>query len=139
MNYQQFLNTIKQNKISFRSDDAYDMNDYSWTSCVASNSVKRDYIHEDWIVGGMTGGNCWGGCADQSVMAEEEPEFDYLDRILSIFCPNITFLNYKQKVLPLTKTKEYMQNEYYGNYYKKRRKIIFLDELYGVVKELNQW
>lgn len=138
MDYQRFLETIKEYNIHFRHDNAYDMNDYSWMR-LKSDSVKRDYIHEDWIVGGMTGGNCWGEDANRSVTAEEEPEFQYLDVILSIFCPNITFLNYKQKILPLIKTEDYQQNEYYGNYYDKRRKIIFLDELYEVVKELNQW
>lgn len=138
MEYQQFLETIKELNIHFRSDNGYEANDYSWMRS-KSDSVKRDYIHEDWIVGGMAGGNCWGDNADRSVTAEEEPEFEYLDVILSIFCPNITFLNYKQKILPLIKTEDYQQNEYYGNYYDKRRKIIFLDELYEVVKELNQW
>ena len=138
MEYQQFLETIKEHKINFRRDNAYDMNDYSWMRS-KSDTVKRDYIHEDWIVGGMTGCNCWGDNDDRSVTAEEEPEFEYLDVILSIFCPNITFLNYKQKILPLIKTEDYTQNEYYGNHYDKRRKVIFLDELYEVVKELNQW
>lgn len=48
-------------------------------------------------------------------------------------------LSYKQKILPLIKTEDYTQSEYSGNYYDKRRKVIFLDELYEVVKELNQW
>lgn len=138
MDYQKFLETIKEYNIHFRSDNGYEANDCSWMRS-RSNSVKRDYIHEDWTVGGMIGGNCWGEDANRSVTAEEEPEFEYLDVILSIFCPTITFLNYKRKILPLIKTEDYTQNEYYGNYYDKRRKIIFLDELYEVVKELNQW
>lgn len=138
MDYQPFLETIKEHNIDFRSDNAYEMNDYRWMRS-KSDPVKRDYIYEDWTVGGMAGGSCWGEDANRSVSAEEEPEFEYLDVILSIFCPNITFLNYKQKILPLIKTEDYTQNEYYGNYYDKRRKVIFLDELYEVVKELNQW
>jgi len=54
------------------------------------------FIELDWVTGGITGGSCWGGEADQPIESEKEPDFSELDLILEEFAPNITYLQYKK-------------------------------------------
>lgn len=95
--------------------------------------VTKDSIYyEEWVVGGVTGGNCWGNEASIPVTADEEPEFDSIDMILEHFVPQITFLQYKQlgKLVNAIERTEY---EYYGNSYDKRIKYIKLGDLYDFI------
>lgn len=92
-------------------------------------------ICKEWRVGGITGGNCWDSGGHESVSAEDEPNFSGLDEFLEKYCPGITYLQYK-KLDALTKTCEYSNNEYYGNYTDYKRKYIIIDELYDVLINL---
>lgn len=94
--------------------------------------TKDNIYYEEWIVGGVTGGNCWGDEASIAVTADEEPEFDSIDRILEHFVPQITFLQYKQ-LGKLVNTIERTDYEYYGNSYEKRIKYVKLGDLYDFI------
>lgn len=93
-------------------------------------------FHSDsWVTGGLTGGNCWGSEADQSVTAEDEPEFNQLDLFLETYYPKITFLQYK-KLLPLIKTKDFTVGEYYGNYTDYRISYVTFEDIIDVMADL---
>jgi len=88
-----------------------------------------------WVIGGATGGNCWGGTADIPVEAEEEPD-DSLDELLSHVCPDLTFLQYRS----LMKSEIYRydkkeRREYYGNYTVIRERTLDLELLYQKLRE----
>lgn len=93
-------------------------------------------IYKEWRVGGMTGGSCWGTHADQSVSADDEPDYNGLDALLEEVCPNLTFLQYR-KISALEEVLEYTVSEYYGNYYEYKRAVISVRALYELLSELN--
>lgn len=102
-----------------------------------SKKIKLDdCIYIEWSTGGAFGGTCWGGKPEDNISpGEDEPEFLSLDSILTHFCPEITFLKYKQ-FQNLIKTLEYTENEYYGNYTNKKIKYIVVKDLYDKLTEL---
>lgn len=129
MNFNQFIEKIMDNdNIYLRHDSYYDRNSYSWLH--EHKKPDRYYIQVDWITGGMTGGSCWGG--DLYPVDPDPPEeLVDLDKILTLVCPNISFLQYKALCSELVKTESYTNSEYYGNYYNKVQKILFIDDLYS--------
>ena len=136
MTFNQFIEKIMDNdNIYLRNDSYYDRNFYSWRR---PNKPKkpddRYYIQVDWTTGGMTGGSCWGGGL-HPVDPEPPEELVDLDKILTIVCPNISFLQYKALCSELVKTESYTNSEYYGNYYNKVQKILFIDDLYSYLTE----
>lgn len=90
-----------------------------------------------WTTGGMTGGSCYDKGEDvrYPVEAEEEPEFEALDRALEALCPQITFLQYKKLVKTVVSRDETFENAYYGNYYNKMTKSVDLNVLEQYLKE----
>jgi hypothetical protein len=105
--------------------------------CCVEDKPKRDSgsipaIKEYWCIGGVTGGNCWGGEANESVSAHDEPEYGGLDDLLLEIAPNITFLQYK-KILSCEERYEYTDHEYYGNYTEYRVKYISINALYNIL------
>lgn len=88
----------------------------------------KGFHSDSWVVGGLTGGSCWGSNADQSVTAEEEPDFNQLDLFLEKYYPKITFLQYK-KLAALVKVKEFTVGEYYGNYTEYRLFYVSFDDI----------
>lgn len=105
--------------------------------CLKSWLEPRIFIK--WTIGGMTGGSCWGSRADEPVIAEQEPEFESLDKIIEELCPNITFLQYRRLCQTLIKEEQDSDYYYYGNYREKRIKSIILDELENYLREKNLW
>lgn len=95
---------------------------------------ERKVLSVEWRTGGITGGSCWGGEANISIDADEEPEFEELFSILELVAPNLTFLHYRN-LLKIVKQDDRTDREYYGNcsYYTIRR--ICLDDLYRFLKE----
>lgn len=88
-----------------------------------------------WVIGGATGGNCWGGSADIPVEAEEEPD-DSLEKLLNHICPDLTFLQYRS--LMKSDIYEYdrkERSEYYGNYTIFRERNLNLELLYKKLRE----
>jgi hypothetical protein len=101
-------------------------------------SREIDHIAISWTIGGITGGNCWGGEANQAVDGEIEPEFESFDAILEGLCPQITFMQYKrlcQEVVNATTRTDY--SDYYGNSYEEAIKTVYLRELFEALKVKN--
>lgn len=116
--------------------------------CVDKTPLRRQYngyynrskneiipsILEYWRIGGITGGNCWGDEANESVSADDEPDYAGLDELLLEIAPNTTFLQYK-KMLSAEQTYEYTEYEYYGNRYYYKVKYIRIKDLYDILKK----
>ena len=129
MEFNQFIEKIMDNdNIYLRNDSYYDRNSYSWPHEL--KKPDRYYIQVDWTTGGMTGGSCWSGELYEVTPQPPEELLD-LDKILTLVCPNISFLQYKALCSELVKTESYTNSEYYGNYYNKVQKILFIDDLYS--------
>lgn len=77
--------------------------------------VEGGSITIEWISGGLTGGNCWGGEAVHMVTPERPIEDRLLDDVLTEVCPNISFLLYK-RIIGMAQTRTREDNEYYGNH-----------------------
>ncbi len=131
MNFDQFIEKIMDNdNIYLRHDSYYERNSYSWMRPNDPKKPDRYYIQVDWTTGGMTGGSCWGGNL-YAVSPDPPEELLDLDKILTLVCPNISFLQYKTLCAELVKTESYTNSEYYGNYYERIQKILFIDDLYS--------
>lgn len=133
MDYQTFIAAIKaDDTIYMRHDSYYDRNTRSWYRD-EPKKPERHYLEVSWTTGGMTGGSCWGG-EHYAVEPDMPEELVDLDKILALVCPNISFLQYKALCATLVKTESYTDSEYYGNYYNKIQKILFVDDLYSYLK-----
>lgn len=108
---------------------------------VLGDEISEYELCQNWTVGGITGGDCWGSSANIAVTAESEPELLILDRILEKACPNIPLMKYRklEKEEGLIKYEDYSTGGYYGNYYEKRKKTLNLDVLYKFLVENNLW
>ena len=84
----------------------------------------------EWVTGGITGGDCWGGEANRPIGSVPEPEFTQLDNLLEVVWPDITHLKYKKLVSELVTEHEHGSNEYYGNNTRYSEKRIDLGDLY---------
>lgn len=80
-----------------------------------SSDEFQGFNSESWVIGGMTGGNCWGGEADQPISSDDPSELTLLDEFLEQKMPETSFLKYK-KLRNFIKTKEWGCGEYYGNF-----------------------
>lgn len=94
------------------------------------------FISEPWLVGGASGGNCWGDEANHGVTAEDPNELTDLDKFLEEEMPEITFIQYK-KILPLIQYQEYTVNEYYGNYNEYKVAYLSFEKLAEVLADIN--
>ena len=92
-------------------------------------------FYDDWTVGGVTGGNCWGGEPNEPISADKEPELEGLDQFLTKICPEISFLLYKSLIKNI-QFYDYSYNEYYGNHTQYRVKCVSLKDLYKDLIEL---
>ena len=113
MDYQDFLHKLKLGGIEYQSD--------------------TEKISVEWRVGGMRGGSCWGD-HPYPIDADDEPEFNVLDQILELICPNISFLQYKNISSQAIVRGEYRDNDYYGNYTDYKTKTIILKNLFDVLR-----
>lgn len=104
---------------------------YLATKYVGYNKPEEvlEKFQTKWRVGGLQGGNCWGGYADQGVEADNEPDLDTLDHFIEKYFPSLSFLQYK-RLMKLIKTDDETNYEYYGNYYIYRYKFLELKDLY---------
>jgi len=85
----------------------------------------------EWTTGGEAGGSCWdGGDSDPHfpLEADQEPDFEALDKFLFQVAPNITFLQYKN-LMTHVKVEDRVDHEYYGNYTCRRKKSITTKEV----------
>lgn len=106
---------------------------------VFKNAVleKFPYAGEEyqWSVGGMSGGNCWGGEPTYSSYAEDGPDDTELDGILELVAPRITFLQYK-RLGDVYDRRDKTNYEYYGNYTYYKIKSLNLRKLYSKLVEI---
>ena len=103
-----------------------------------TENVKEDILHSDmWLIGGATGGNCWGDEATPISIydLEDEKEFTQLDNFLEIYYPEISFLDYK-KIMKKVNLKEKSYSEYYGNYRQYKYKAIKKEDLIDVLSDI---
>lgn len=133
MTYEYFLDELKNKKIQFSRKSTRSYNLFE--------NVSDDALNEDsciscrWVTGGLTGGSCWG-TERYPRQADEEPEFESLNEVLSIVCPNITYLQ-AQKVLSLIEKASYTSDgDYYGNSIEYSIKYINLKNLYDKLFEI---
>ena len=89
------------------------------------------YYQVEWVTGGLTGGNCWGDNADQSVSSDPEPELELLDQFLEVICPALTLRQYRELTATVVNRDSYTDYEYYGNYTTKGTKTISYRDLYN--------
>jgi hypothetical protein len=95
------------------------------------------WLQATWTIGGTTGGNCWGGEANQSVTPDDEPDDVALDAILEKVCPSLTFLQYRKLMRAgLYEISDEYLREYYGNSTEERTRTLKLDVLYNTLKEI---
>lgn len=112
-----------------------------WASKNKQETLNLEhYLYVYWCSGGTTGGSCWDdGTKDNhySMRGEDEPEFLDLDAILTVVCPNLTFLQYKKLVAgDLITRGSYSQGEYYGNSTDYTYKAIKLRDLLNKLVEM---
>jgi hypothetical protein len=89
------------------------------------------YYQVEWVTGGLTGGNCWGDNADQSVSSDPEPELELLDQFLEVICPALTLRQYRELTAAVVNRGSYTDYEYYGNYTTKCTKTVSYRDLYN--------
>lgn len=97
---------------------------------VKEDTVGKKYFESSWVIGGFTGGNCWGDEANISLGSEEEPKTWDLDDFLLKNCANISFLHYKNICDTLVNYTTDHDYEYYGNCTNYSIKRIYLTDLY---------
>ena len=98
---------------------------------------SSDHYEVTWVIGGMTGGSCWGDSPLQHVSSEEEPPLTQLDNFLETNFPNLTFVAYKRIISDLVVEDEYTNTEYYGNYTIHKVKRIDFKQLYDKLVDLS--
>lgn len=89
---------------------------------------NESFVGESYRVGGLTGGDCWGGEANQSVEKDEKPMFEKLDSFLECYFSDLTFIEYR-KIIPLIMHDYYTEYEYYGNYTNYEFEYVTFNEL----------
>lgn len=94
--------------------------------------LTNAFMSEAWVVGGRTGGDCWGGAADRPRTADEAPALWELDEFLEQALPTINYLQYK-RLIPKIGTIDYYVSEYYGNSYEYRVQFLLFDDLVEVL------
>ena len=94
--------------------------------------LTNAFMSESWVIGGSTGGSCWGGNANTPRPAEEEPEIWELDEFLEQVMPMVTHLQYKRLASKIG-TLDYYVSEYYGNSYEYRVQYLRFDDLIAIL------
>jgi hypothetical protein len=89
-----------------------------------------DEISIEWTVGGMSGGDCYGGSPDSSRESDPEPEFAYFDQLLAHFCPQLTYIGYKEMLPLVMESGIDSSGDYYGNYTDSAYKRVKFSKLY---------
>jgi hypothetical protein len=96
--------------------------------CIYMNN--RPCIKCEWVVGGSSGGSCWGHSSNDAVPPEPEPDFMDFDLILTIFAPELPYLKYKKLSNEIIKRDTRTNTGYYGNYTDYATKTVDLENLY---------
>jgi hypothetical protein len=111
MTFEEFLKDLK--------DKEFYCEPYSYEeSYHDKEKTKPPMLYIKWRSGGQSGGSCWDEVESRHypIDADEEPNFDELDRLFEIYFSNITMLKYKNFYSHNIKSDDDSCNEYYGNY-----------------------
>ena len=92
-----------------------------------------------WSTGGQGGASCWdeGPAQYYATEGSPQPEFEELDKILEVVCPNIGFLQYKRICREVVKDQRYSDSDYYGNYDNYAIKYVMMKDLYNALNSRN--
>ena len=109
MSYEQFLQKINESGISWDEQSQY---------CKGKEAAKnQEKISVRWSTGGMSGGGWRDTDAATAFVSDDPPEeLTQFDSILEIFCPDISFLKYKNIQNKCVTTGSHRSNDYYGNH-----------------------
>lgn len=121
--FQGYVTAVFSSAMNWRGD-----NGIYWPSGDEHHYERR------WIVGGMSGGNCWGDSPNWAVTPEPEPSMDKLDQLLEDVAPNLTVRQYKEILAEVVKEDRHTEHEYYGNYTHWASKRLEFDQLYQALK-----
>lgn len=77
--------------------------------------LSSGYIGFAVRTGGNSGGNCWGGEPSYEAASEYTLDNEYLDKVLEVIAPEVTYLTYRKIEKSIIQTTEYTKHEYYGN------------------------
>lgn len=91
-------------------------------------------ISSKWCLGGVTGN--YNGDS-YPVSADPQPDFEELDELLEMICPNITYLQYKKLSKNCIKIEEEEEYEYYGSHYTYAHYECDLDIFSRFLKDMN--
>ncbi len=77
---------------------------------------NSEFIEVRHSTGGMEGGSCWDDSEPRPYTSSDDPEeLTQFDTILEHFCPNMTFIQYKNLYRDVVTTSSDTEYEYYGN------------------------
>lgn len=93
------------------------------------------FLYSSSWSGGGSWCDCWGNSG--TIHPESTPQFDEFDNLLTLICPNVTFLQYKNLYNESVEIEETREHDYYGG-----TETIFmykcnLNSLYNKLVELN--
>lgn len=91
-------------------------------------------VSDSWVTGGVTGGNCWGGEANELKDGEKPPEDWALDTFLREYYPEVSYLKYKSLEAKVVQ-EEFTEREYYGNYTHFAFYTISFDDIIAVLED----
>lgn len=80
-----------------------------------SDLLDSGYIGFTIRTGGRSGGDCWGSQSSEERDNDIDTYNNYLDNILEIIAPELTYLTYRKIDKNIIKKSQYTKHEYYGN------------------------
>lgn len=130
-------------KIKFQQENPngwYD--DYAFERLYDSKKSLNALIDSGYIgfavrTGGNSGGSCWGGEASYEPESDVNLENEYLDKVLEVIAPDVTYLTYRKIEKNLIQKTEYVKREYYGNDDRYYVELIVVKDLINMLKEKN--
>lgn len=105
---------------------AADVASISVTETGSDRFIENALVSPTWVIGGMTGGNCWGSRPNIPVSVDPRPS--WLESLLEEVVPELSFAQYR-KLDGLRQHVEYQDPEYYGNYYIRAFEVITLNAI----------
>jgi hypothetical protein len=128
MTYEEMIIKIKENV------DVY-IGGLERTSDRQWKVTGEEFIEAEWVSGGITGNSCYGR-SPRAVESNEPEELKRLEAILTLLCPQITYLQFRKiedKVEIGTRSDG---GDFYGNYYEYTYKVLKMKDLYDVLEGL---
>jgi hypothetical protein len=103
-----------------------------------SSTLSECGLSVSWNTGGASGGSCWGDDPVEYTTNETQPDFEKLDDLLMLTCPNLPFHIYRDLCDICIQHSDYTYREYYGNYSEYSMVWVDLKNLYEFLKDQKQ-